>query len=441
MPAIVVSGAQWGDEGKGKLVDYLARAADVVVRFQGGNNAGHTLVVNGKKTKLQLTPCGILHSHTRCVIGAGVVANPKILAKEFLQLKEAGIEVTPQRLLIDRDAHLVLDYHPVLDKARELTLGDQKIGTTGLGIGPAYEDRAGRRGVRFGDLLDLSVLQPRLELLVAEKNLILSQVLKSSEQVLFSDVWRTVREAAELLTPYIGNASLFLDKELRRGARVVFEGAQAALLDVSFGTVPFVTSSSTIAGAASTGAGIGPHHLNYVLGVAKAYTTRVGSGPFPTELLDATGDLIRERGREFGTITGRPRRCGWVDIIALKRAIRLNGCTSIALMKLDILSGIETLRICTGYRLDGALLEDIPATLAEFASVEAEFVECEGWTAPIQNAKSLDDLPPAALKYVQRIESLIECPISMVSVSPEREATIMCPSGRWIRQFAEKRQI
>ena len=438
MPGIVVSGAQWGDEGKGKLVDFLAGAADVVVRFQGGNNAGHTLVVNGKKTKLQLTPCGILHPHTRCVIGAGVVANPRILAKEFKQLQEMGIQVTPDRLLIDRDAHLVLDYHPILDKAREASLGEQKIGTTGLGIGPAYEDRVGRKGVRFGDLFTLEELKPRLEALVAEKNLILTHILKSSEQVSFKDVWSTITEAHQLLLPYVGNASLFLDKELKRGSRVVFEGAQAALLDVSFGTVPFVTSSSTIAGAASTGCGIGPHHLNYVLGVAKAYTTRVGSGPFTTELLNETGDLIRERGGEFGTVTGRPRRCGWFDAVALKRAIRLNGCTSVALMKLDVLSGIKSLKICTGYRVGSELLEDLPPTLTQLAEVKPEYVECEGWSDSIESARSLEDLPPQARSYVQRIESLIECPISMVSVSPERDATIMCPAGRWIQQFAAR---
>lgn len=437
MPAIVVSGAQWGDEGKGKLVDYLAHAADVVVRFQGGNNAGHTLVVGGKKTKLQLTPCGILRPQTRCVIGAGVVANPHIVLKEMKQLREIGIDVTPDRLLIDRDTTMVLDYHPVLDKAREASLGEQKIGTTGLGIGPAYEDRAGRRGVRYGDLYDLQALKPRLETLVQEKNAFLLHVLKSSEQVAFSDVWKSVCEAAEHLLPFVGNASLFLDKELRRGARVVFEGAQAALLDVSFGTVPFVTSSSTIAAAAAVGCGIGPHHLNYVLGVAKAYTTRVGSGPFPTELLNQTGDTIRERGGEFGTVTGRPRRCGWIDVVALKRAIRLNGCTSLALMKLDVLTGLGSLRICTGYRVQGQLLEDLPPTLSQLGAVQAEFIECEGWSEPIDQARTLEDLPVAAQEYVRTIESLIECPISMVSVSPEREATIICPSGRWIRQFAE----
>jgi adenylosuccinate synthase len=435
MPSIVVTGAQWGDEGKGKLVDALARAAQVVVRFQGGHNAGHTLVVNGEKTKLQLTPCGILHPHTRCIIGAGVVASPRTLVNEFSILAGRGVPVTPERLIIDRDCNLVLDYHPLIDKAREERLGDSKIGTTGLGIGPAYEDKVGRRGVRYGDLRDLSALRERLEVAVEEKNLFLSHVLKSSLQVSFSSVWETISLAADKLLPFVGNGSHHIAQALSKGERVVFEGAQATLLDVSFGTVPFVTSSSTLAGSALIGCGLGPRALDHVLGVAKAYTTRVGSGPFPTELTNAIGDTIREKGGEFGTVTGRPRRCGWVDAFALRRAVRLNGYSSLAVMKLDVLSGIPRLKVCTGYRLGSENLEDFPDLTSELAQVEPVYVECEGWQDDLSGVRHLENLPQAAQKYIDLLQASVGCPISLISVGPEREASILTPEGRYLKQF------
>lgn len=435
MPSIVVTGAQWGDEGKGKLVDALARAAQLVVRFQGGHNAGHTLVVNGEKTKLQLTPCGILHSHTRCIIGAGVVASPRTLMNEISTLATRGVQVTPERLIIDRDCNLVLDYHPLIDKAREERLGDAKIGTTGLGIGPAYEDKVGRRGVRYGDLKDLQSLRERLEATVEEKNLFLSHVLKSSHQISFSSVWDTVCLAADKLLPFVGNGSYHIAQALSQGERVVFEGAQATLLDVTFGTVPFVTSSSTLAGAALIGCGLGPRALDHMLGVAKAYTTRVGSGPFPTELVDAVGDAIREKGGEFGTVTGRPRRCGWLDAFALRRAVRLNGYTSLALMKLDVLSGIPRLRVCTGYQLRGEKLEDFPDLTSELAQVEPVYVECDGWLDDLSGVRTMQDLPQAARNYIDLIQSTVGCPISLLSVGPDREASILTTEGRYLQQF------
>ncbi len=436
MPSIVITGAQWGDEGKGKLVDALSQSAQVVVRFQGGHNAGHTLVVGGVKTKLQLTPCGILRPETTCLIAAGVVANPRTVLAEIETLRSRGVEISPSRLVIDRDCQLVLDYHPILDKAREDLLGDEKIGTTGLGIGPAYEDRAGRRGVRFGDLLDLDSLRPRLEVLVAEKNLMLEHVLSSKLRVDFPSVWSTVTLAAEQLLPFVGNASIMVTNALKRGERVVFEGAQATLLDVTFGTVPFVTSSSTIAGAVLTGCGIGPSAIDHVLGVAKAYTTRVGSGPFPTEIHDAMGEHIRTRGGEFGTVTGRPRRCGWLDAFALRRAIRLNGYSSLAIMKLDVLSGISPLKICTGYRIDGKLIEDFPALNSELAKIVPEYVECPGWEDDLTNLRKFEDLPANAQKYVQLVESIVECPVSLVSVGPDRIESILTPNGRYLQQFS-----
>lgn len=436
MPGVVIVGAQWGDEGKGKLVDFFSTDADWVVRFQGGNNAGHTLVVNGVKTKLQLTPCGILQPRTRCLIAAGVVANPQVLCKEIATLKASGVVVSPERLLIDRDAHLVMEYHPLIDAAREKLLGIHKIGTTGRGIGPAYEDRAARCGVRFADLLSLEQLKPKVEALVTEKNKYLRHVLESDQQADLRQLWSNLEACAEVLAPFIGNGSIALDRSLKSKARVIFEGAQAALLDQCFGTIPFVTSSSTLAGMASVGCGIGPKYVDYVLGVAKAYCTRVGEGPFPTELRDQIGDGIRERGAEFGTVTGRPRRCGWFDTVALRRAARLNGFDSLALTKLDVLRGVETLRVCQEYRLRGQRLDDLPALSTDLAQVEVGFVELPGWDEDINGAKSLSELPSAARQYIEALEQLCELPISVVSVSAEREATIITGDGaRLLAQF------
>ena len=349
MPSLVVIGAQWGDEGKGKLVDYLTAACGYVVRYQGGNNAGHTLVVDGKKTKLSLIPSGVLRSETCCVIAAGVVVDLSVLMGEILELEKSGIILRPEKFLIDREANIIFSYHCEVDLAREENKGADKIGTTGRGIGPAYEEKASRSSIRFADLFDLDSLRVKLQRNIEHWNKYLQHVLLSERRADFESEWsRTCTLAAKLL-PFIGNASLEIDNALERGEKVLFEGAQGTLLDQSFGTVPYVTSSHTLAGAVSTGC---PKRINYVLGVAKAYSTRVGSGPYPTEIHDSVADLIREKGAEFGTVTGRPRRCGWFDALAMKRAVRLNGIDSLVLTKLDVLCGLEKIKICTGYHLD-----------------------------------------------------------------------------------------
>ena len=435
MPALVIVGMQWGDEGKGKLVDRLCARANWAVRFQGGDNAGHTLVVDGRKVKLQLIPSGILHPQTKCLIGAGVVANPQVLLNEIKKLRELGVGVGSERLVVDRDAHIIMGYHMAVDAAREEQLGTLKIGTTGRGIGPVYEDRAARRGFRFADLAEPQVLRQKLEVRVEEKNRYLKQVLQSSSQVDFQSLWDALQQAAEQLLPYLGNGSLLLHQALQRHERVVFEGAQATMLDITFGTVPYVTACSTLAGAAATGSGIGPRSIDYVLGVAKAYCTRVGSGPFPTELKDALGDRIRERGAEFGTVTGRPRRCGWFDAVALRRAIRLNGCDGLAIMKLDVLTGLEQLRICTGYSLDGREIEDVPALASDLDRVVPHFVEMRGWTEDIRAARTLAELPRAARNYLEALGELVGCPVQVVSVGADREETIFSGSEGFLREY------
>ena len=435
MPGLVIIGAQWGDEGKGKLVDYLTGAADYVVRFQGGNNAGHTLVVAGQTTKLNLVPSGILHPHSKCVIATGVVIDPLVLDQEITKIRALGVEVTPQRLIIDENAHLVLDYHRILDGAQEDARGGGKIGTTRRGIGPAYVDRAARCGVRMIDLTDLKELRPRLESLVAQNNLLLEKVLGSKERVNFADVWSTVVAAREKFLPYLGNVSLILDQALAAGARVVFEGAQGTLLDQMHGAIPFVSSSNTIAGAVCTGCGLGPKRVDCVLGVIKAYCTRVGSGPFPTELLDCIGDGIRERGHEYGTVTGRPRRCGWFDGVALQRAVRLNGIDVLALMKLDVMSGLEKIRLCTGYLKAGRRVEDMPAMLTEYEQLVPEYVDFEGWEQDLSAVRSFRNLPRAVRNYLAAIENLAGCPLGIVSVGPDRTATLVKREVQGLKHF------
>lgn len=435
MPSLVVIGAQWGDEGKGKLVDYLTSNADCVVRFQGGNNAGHTLVVDGVKTKLSLVPSGILREKSRCLIGAGVVINPQVLRAEIEQLAQAGIAVTPARLIVDRDAQLIMAYHVRIDKAREVLKGDNKIGTTGRGIGPAYEDRAARCGVRVEELRDLPRLRERLEPVLQEKNLFLKHVLGDEAGASFDEEWPLLEAAAQLLVPHIGNASIIIDRAVRADERIVFEGAQGTLLDQIHGTVPFVTSSHTIAGAVTIGCGVGPKALGYILGVAKAYTTRVGSGPFPTEIPGTLGDQIREAGAEFGTVTGRPRRCGWFDAFAMRRAARLNGFDGIALTKLDVLSGLEKIQICIGYKLNGAELEDVPTIAADLARVEPRYIELDGWSEDLTDIKKWHELPAAARLYLSTIAEIIGCPVTIVSVGPERNSTLFSSGASFVKNF------
>ncbi len=423
MPSVVVVGPQWGDEGKGKFVDVLTDRAALVVRFQGGNNAGHTLVVNGKKTALRLIPSGILRPHARCCIGAGVVLAPEVVLEEISMLSAAGISVTPERLRIDRDAHLVLPYHRAIDNAREAKRGAKKIGTTGRGIGPAYEDRAGRCGVRVAHLLSRTDLEELIRTNVAEKNAYLKHVLGASEQFSPESVLSELLPLAERIAPFIANVSREVHTSLTKGERVVFEGAQATFLDQTFGTVPYVTSSHTLAGAVCIGVGIGPQLIGHVMGVAKAYSTRVGEGPFPTEMDAQMADMVRKRGGEFGTVTGRPRRCGWFDAVALRQAVRLNGLQSIAISKLDVLSGLSRIKVCTGYRLRGGVVDEMPPLVSDAALVEPVYEELPGWSDDLTSVRSKRNLPSAVISYVERLSELIGCPISMVSVGPDREQT------------------
>lgn len=437
MPALVVNGAQWGDEGKGKLVDCLTSHADWVVRFQGGHNAGHTLVVGGKTTKLSLIPCGILHPHTKCLIGAGVVVRPEKLIEEIKSLTLAGVDVGPGRLILDEEAQLLLSFHAILDQANEGQLGENKIGTTGRGIGPAYEDRASRVGIRCAELRDLPLLKNKIQNLVSIKQKTLTHVLGSDEKLSFESIWSEVENAAPALVALLGNGSELLNIALDKNEKIVFEGAQATLLDATFGTFPFVTSSSTVAGAVCTGAGVGPRRIDYVLGVTKAYSTRVGEGPFPTEALDPVASDIRKKGGEFGTVTGRPRRCGWLDIVALKRAIRLNSYDSLAVMKLDVLSGIQKIKLAIGYKLDGAPISDLPALASELERVEVEYLEFEGWNESLIACRSVEELPAAARAYLKAIEDYSGCKIAFVSVGPDREQIIVSSQQGVLKSFWE----
>lgn len=437
MPSLVVIGAQWGDEGKGKLVDYLTSKAEYVVRFAGGSNAGHTLVIDGVKTKLSLVPSGILRKNTICLIGAGVVLNPTTFLSETFELSKVGVDTSSKRLIIDRDAHLVLPTHIAIDVAREEARGKDKIGTTGRGIGPCYEDRASRVGVRLADLNDLESLKIRLEKDVQQKNEYLKLVLKSETQVEFKALWDIILEAADKILPHIGNVSLIVDKAIKAGKRVVFEGAQGTLLDQIHGTVPFVTSSSTLAGAVTTGCGIGAKLVDHVLAVTKAYSTRVGNGPFPTELHDEIGEGLRQAGAEFGTNTGRARRCGWFDAVAMKRAVRLNGADSLAITKLDVLSGIDTLKICIKYKLDGVEIEDVPALSSQCDRVVPEYIELKGWKQDITGCLKWHHLPVEARFYLSTIAEILGCPISIVSVSPERDSTIFTTGATFVKNFVD----
>jgi adenylosuccinate synthase len=424
VPGIVIVGAQWGDEGKGKFVDVLTERADWVVRFQGGSNAGHTIVIAGVKTALSLLPSGILRPDVKCLLGAGVVVNPAVLIAEIDRLRAAGGEISPERLVIDRDAHLVLDYHVAIDKAREAQRGANRIGTTGKGIGPAYEDRSQRSGIRCADLLYLDGVRDRVQAHVEEKNKILRHVLDSETLIEFAPLWKALEENAKVLAPYIGNGSVTVYDALRSGRNVVFEGAQGVLLDQVHGTYPFVTSSNTVAGGAAIGVGIGPRMIDSVIGLAKAYTTRVGEGPFPTEIEGGVGDELRAKGHEYGTVTGRARRCGWLDAVALRRAVRISGIDSLIVTKLDVLSGQPSLKICTGYQCGGRKLEDFPDLPHEFQDLAPEYVELPGWQDDISLARRWEELPKAAQSYVRELERLVGCPVHFVSVGPGREATI-----------------
>jgi adenylosuccinate synthase len=420
---VVVIGTQWGDEGKGKIVDWLTDHAQGVVRFQGGHNAGHTLVIGGKKTILRLIPSGILHAGKACYIGNGVVLSPDALLKEIDELEAAGVDVK-SRLHISEACPLILPYHIAIDQARERAKGAGKIGTTGRGIGPAYEDKVARRAIRLQDLFDPKRFSDKLEPLLDYHNFVLTQYLKAPA-VSFSKTRDEALELAPRLAPMITDVSRALYDAGRAGKSLLFEGAQGALLDIDHGTYPYVTSSNCVAGAASAGAGVGPGMLHYVLGITKAYTTRVGSGPFPTELEDEAGDKLRKRGNEFGSVTGRPRRCGWFDAAALKRSMQINGVSGLCITKLDVLDGLETLRICTGYRIDGELTDMPPPGAEAMEKCEPVYESLSGWTQSTFGIKRLDDLPEAARGYLKRIEAICGVPVDMISTGPDREETIV----------------
>jgi len=424
MKNVVVVGAQWGDEGKGKVVDIYTEFADDVVRYQGGNNAGHTLVVGDDKLILHLIPSGILHAGKRCIIGNGVVLDPEVFIKEVNNLKGSGRLQDDGCLLLSESLHVIMPYHKRIDIAREARSGAKKIGTTGRGIGPAYEDKAGRRGIRLMDLVDRDLFARKLTEFLEEKNFLLEKML-GDKPFTFEEIFEQYCGYADVLRKYVADTSLLLYRDIRAGKNILFEGAQGTLLDVDHGTYPYVTSSSTCAGGACTGAGVSPRDLHEVIGISKAYVTRVGSGPFPTELEDADGENLRQVGREFGSTTGRPRRCGWFDAIVAKYAVRVNGLTGVALTKLDVLDGFDTIRICTGYAYDGKTLDELPANLEIFDRCRPLYEEMPGWNADISEARSFADLPENAQKYVRRLEELIGCPIVMVSVGARRDQTIM----------------
>ncbi len=423
MANVVVVGAQWGDEGKGKIVDWLSERADIVARFQGGHNAGHTLVIDGQVYKLSLLPSGIVRGGKLSVIGNGVVLDPWALIAEIEKLRGQGVEISPDNLMVAENTPLILPVHGELDRARENQNSVAKIGTTGRGIGPAYEDKVGRRSVRVADLADEATLDLRIGRLLTHHNALRAGLgLESVDPVALK---ARLMEIAPQVLPYAKPVWKVLHEARRAGKRILFEGAQGALLDVDFGTYPYVTSSNTLAGMAATGTGLGPTAIDFVLGIVKAYTTRVGEGPFPAELFDADGARLGERGHEFGTVTGRKRRCGWFDAVLVRQTCATSGVSGIALTKLDVLDGFKTLKICVGYTLDGVRLDYLPTAANHQARCTPIYEEMDGWSETTAGARSWADLPGAAIKYVRRIEELIQCPVALLSTSPERDDTIL----------------
>jgi adenylosuccinate synthase len=422
MANVAVIGAQWGDEGKGKVVDWLASRADIVVRFQGGHNAGHTLVVGGTTYKLSLLPSGIVRGKLG-IIGNGVVLDPDALLEEIARVTAQGLTVTPESLRIAENVPLILPLHPALDKAREAARGANRIGTTGRGIGPAYEDKVGRRAIRLCDLAEPETLSAKLDELLLHHNALFRGL--GAPEFAKEDLLHRLLALAPRLLPYAEPVWERLAEARRAGKRVLFEGAQAVMLDVDHGTYPFVTSSNTVAGNAAAGAGCGPDAIGYVLGIAKAYTTRVGAGPFPSELRDEIGRRLGERGQEFGTVTGRPRRCGWFDACLVRQAVKVGGVQGLVLTKLDVLDGLPELKICTGYRIHGETLRRLPASPRAQAAAEPIYETMAGWTGSTRGARSYAELPAEAVKYIRRIEELVEAPIVLLSTSPERDDMIV----------------
>ncbi|MBD3678445.1 MAG: adenylosuccinate synthase [Rhodobacteraceae bacterium] len=423
MANVVVVGAQWGDEGKGKIVDWLSERADVIARFQGGHNAGHTLVIDGTVYKLHALPSGVVRGGKLSVIGNGVVLDPWHLVKEIETIRAQGVEITPESLMIAENTPLILPFHGELDRAREAAVSVAKIGTTGRGIGPAYEDKVGRRSIRVADLGDQKTLEMRVDRALAHHDALRRGL--ELEPIDRAALIAQLNEIAPAILEYAAPVWKVLNEKRKAGRRILFEGAQGALLDIDFGTYPFVTSSNVIAGQAATGTGIGPGAIDFVLGIVKAYTTRVGEGPFPTELLDDDGQRLGERGHEFGTTTGRKRRCGWFDAVLVRQTCATSGVNGIALTKLDVLDGFEELKICTGYELDGERLDYLPTAAEAQARCTPIYETMEGWSESTEGARSWADLPGAAVKYVRRIEELIQCPVALLSTSPERDDTIL----------------
>ncbi len=425
MASVVVVGTQWGDEGKGKIVDLLTRYADYVVRFQGGNNAGHTLVVDGKKFIFHIIPSGILYPEKRCMIGNGVIIDPAVLIRELEGLAAQGLTVSPKQLLISERAHLIMPYHSRLDQAAEGALAEEKkIGTTGRGIGPCYMDKVGRIGITTGDLLDAGLFRDKLQAAIDEKNFLLTRRYQV-EPMDVAAVYDQFMAYGQRLAPFFGNVSLELDRARKKGENILFEGAQGTQLDIDHGTYPFVTSSNTIAGNACNGSGFGPAHIDAVVGIMKAYTTRVGAGPFPTELNDATGNRLQERGHEFGATTGRRRRCGWLDNVVVADAVRLNGLTGLAITKLDVLSGEESLQIATSYQLQGRPCAAMPANVRQATAVTPVYESLAGWREDIDKVRDYQELPATARAYIERVEELTGVPAVIVSVGPDRAETLL----------------
>ncbi|MCV9998543.1 adenylosuccinate synthase [Pararhizobium sp. YC-54] len=425
MTNVVVVGSQWGDEGKGKIVDWLSERADIVVRFQGGHNAGHTLVIDGTSYKLSLLPSGVVRPGKLAVIGNGVVIDPHALISEIEKLDKQGVSITPENLRIADNATLILSLHRELDGIREDAASNSgtKIGTTRRGIGPAYEDKVGRRAIRVMDLADLDTLPAKVDRLLTHHNA-LRRGLGEAE-VSHETIMTELSSIAARVLPFMETVWLLLDRQRRKGARILFEGAQGTLLDIDHGTYPFVTSSNTVAGQAAAGSGMGPGALGYILGITKAYTTRVGEGPFPTELHDEIGQFLGEKGREFGTVTGRKRRCGWFDAALVRQSVATNGITGIALTKLDVLDGLDELKICVGYTLDGVEIDHLPASQAQQAQAKPVYITLEGWKESTVGARSWAQLPAQAIKYVRQVEELIGAPVALLSTSPERDDTIL----------------
>lgn len=420
---VVVLGTQWGDEGKGKIVDLLAERAKYVVRYQGGHNAGHTLVVNGRKTVLRLIPSGILHKDAICVIGNGVVLSPEALMCEIGELESCGLEVR-SRLRISDATSLIMPYHAALDHAREKALGSKAIGTTGKGIGPTYEDKVARRGLRVGDLRDMDVFAEKLRSVMDYHNFVLKNYYHA-EEVSYEETLSKMKEYAPVITAMICDVTLLLDEARKNGEKVMFEGAQGTFLDIDHGTFPYVTSSNTVSGGVCTGAGYGPRNVDYVLGIAKAYTTRVGGGPFPTELNDAIGEYLCTKGHEFGSVTGRRRRCGWFDAVAMRRSIMINSISALCLTKLDVLDDLDEIKICVAYRKDGEIIRSSPMAAADYEGIEPVYETMPGWKQSTYGVKSMDELPDAAKNYIRRLLEVTEMELAVISTGPDRDETIV----------------